>query len=37
MKSFFQFIAEATASQQAQRLGLVGMVMAVGMISKENL
>jgi len=24
MKSFFQFIAEATASQQAQRLGLVG-------------
>ena len=24
MKSFFQFISEATASQQAQRLGLVG-------------
>lgn len=24
MKSFFQFLAEATASQQAQRLGLVG-------------
>lgn len=24
MKSFFQFIAEATATQQAQRLGLVG-------------
>ena len=24
MKSFFQFISEATASQQATRLGLVG-------------